>query len=83
MDMKTFESTMTVFYNKRTGVIKSLCQGVQTMDYFGDEAEDYALIWDYIHIDYNELIFRNTNMFKVENERLIFKDSAFSNFINN
>lgn len=53
------EEKLTIFYNKRTGSIKELCGGEQTMAWFGDEAEDYELIFDYLVVDYNEYILQN------------------------
>ncbi len=56
---------LTIFYNKRTGSIKELCSGEQSMDWFGEEREDYELIFDYIIIDYDEYIMQNLHQFEV------------------
>lgn len=61
---------LTIFYNKRTGTIKELCSGEQDMSWFGDEAQDYELIYDFITVDFDGFILQNyMNMF-IENEEL-------------
>ena len=63
------ENKLTIFYNKRTGSIKELCGGEQDMNWFGDEAQDYELIFDYIVVDYDAYIIENyMNMKVVENK---------------
>lgn len=53
------ENKLTIFYNKRTGSIKELCGGEQDMNWFGDEAQDYELIFDYLIVDYDPYILQN------------------------
>lgn len=50
---------VTVFFNKRTGTVKLTCDGEQDMSVYGDEAVDYALIYDFIHISDSEYVYRN------------------------
>lgn len=60
---------MTIFFQKSTGNIKSVTDWETSIeDYFVEEADkqDYSLIWDYIVIDYNESIFNNYDLFKVD-----------------
>lgn len=65
---------MTIFYQKSTGNIQSVTDWETCIeDYFVEEADiqDYNLIWDYIVIDYNESIFNNYRLFKVDIEKKI------------
>lgn len=62
------EEKMTLFYRKRTGEIASYCTGIQDMSYFGDNQEDYELIWDYIVVNRDDYVLNNTSQFKVNIE---------------
>lgn len=63
------EDKLTIFYNKRTGTIKELCGGEQDMNWFGDEAQDYELIFDFLVVDYDPFILQNyMNMEVVDGE---------------
>lgn len=61
---------LTVFYNKRTGTIKEICGGVQSMSWFGNEEEDYSQIFSHIVVPYDEYILTNFRTMKVLNDRL-------------
>lgn len=56
---------LTIFYNKRTGSIKEMCSGIQSMDWFGDERQDYEMIYDFIVIDYDDYIMKNMEQFEI------------------
>ena len=56
---------MTIFYNKRTGSIKELCSGIQTMDWFGAEKEDYEQIFDCLVVDLDQYVLNNFTQFEV------------------
>ena len=56
---------MTIFYNKRTGCIKELCSGIQTMDWFGAEKEDYEQIFDCLVVDLDQYVLNNFTQFEV------------------
>lgn len=58
---------LTIFYNKRTGTIKEMCTGEQTMNWFGEEKQDYEKIFDYIVLDYDDYILKNMEQFEVVN----------------
>lgn len=70
------EDKLTIFYNKRTGTIKELCGGEQSMSWFGDEEKDYELIFDYIVVPFDDYIIQNfMNMQVVDGEvKLIRQD---------
>lgn len=61
---------LTIFYNKRTGSIKELCGGKQNMNWFGEEAKDYELIFDYLIVDYDPYILENYMNMKVINDEV-------------
>lgn len=42
------DNFVTLFYNKRLGIIKAYCTGKQDMSYFGEEQQDFELIYDFI-----------------------------------
>lgn len=56
---------MTVFYNKRLGKIKEVCDGSQSMSWFGDEAEDYGKIYDYIIVKHDQFVHNNFSNLEV------------------
>lgn len=58
---------MTIIYNKRTGNIKNIFSGMdQTIDtLFGEEAQDYKLIFDELIVVDNWNVINNYNAFKV------------------
>lgn len=64
------ENKLTIYFNKRTGTIKELCSGIQDMSWFGDEAQDYELIYDFIVVDDDRFIFENIQMFHVVDGQL-------------
>ena len=70
------DNTLTIFYNKRTGSIKELCGGKQDMNWFGNEKQDFELIFDYVHVDFDSYIIENyINMMIVDGEvKLIQKE---------
>ena len=63
---------MTVFYLKRSGKVKCLCTGEQSMEYFGDEKEEIEIIMDFIIVDYDDFVIKNYDCYKVIDEKLIF-----------
>ena len=56
------EDKLTIYFNKRTGTIKELCSGTQDMSWFGDEQQDYGLIYDFVVVDNDRFIFENIQM---------------------
>lgn len=65
MNIQEHENSMTIFYRKADGAIKRTTTGIQNMGIFGDEAEDYSLIWDYVILDKDEYVLRNPFNFRV------------------
>ena len=46
-----WDYSMTIFFNRRTGRIMQISTGIQDMNAFGDEKEDFELIWDFIVVE--------------------------------
>lgn len=74
MNISEEQSKMTIFYNKRLGSIQAVVSGSQDMSYFGEEEEDFKQIYDYIVVDNDEYIIKNSYNFIVVNEELKIKD---------
>ena len=64
------EQVLTIFYNKRTGEIKELCSGNQNFDWFGDEAQDYEQIFDFVVTELDEYILENYMTMKIVDGKL-------------
>ena len=67
---------LTLFYNRRTGDIKELCTGEQNMDWFGDERQDYEIIFDYLVIDFDGYIMENPHLFRIKEGKVRLKEGA-------
>lgn len=67
------QENMTVFYNKRLGKIKEVCDGSQSMSWFGDEAEDYGKIYDYIIVKHDQFVHNNFHNMYVTNGEIKLK----------
>lgn len=80
MNLEEYKNKMTLFYSKRTGEIQTFCTGVQDMSLFGDNKEDYEMIWDFVVIDYNDAIFNNYSLFKVDTstQKIMLKENVFN-----
>ena len=65
---KVVSDKMTIYYRKKTGEIKEFMSGECDMSVFGVEQEDYELIWDYIHIEMDEMVRNNRSQFSVDLE---------------
>lgn len=66
--MEEHNSSMTVFYYKRTGEISNVSYGKLDMSFYGEYKEDYKLIMDYIVVDKDDFIFDRIGDFKVDLE---------------
>lgn len=67
-----FNRTLTIFYNKRIGKVQLYYTGIQDFSVFGEEAEDYKLIWDKLEVPYDDFIIENFNDFVVDNGELCY-----------
>ena len=64
---------MTVFYNKRLGIIDSVADGVQDMSIYGALEEDYRQIIDYIAVPKDQMVHNNLDDFEVADGKLRMK----------
>ena len=69
--LEEHRNKLTVFYSLNTGKVKCYCGGIQDMNYFGEDKEDYN--YDYIVVDYDNFIIRNFENIKVVDKTLIFE----------
>lgn len=69
-DFQVTETELTLFYSLVTGKIKQYCMGNQTMDYFGDDKEDYN--YGVLVVENDQTIIQNLDMFIVKDHELIF-----------
>lgn len=63
-------NSMTLFYSASTGKIKCYCTGIQSMDYFGEDRDDYN--YNYIIVGYDEFVLKNISNFMVVDGELVF-----------
>ena len=63
---------MTIFYMRSSGKIKVCLTGEYGMEFFGEEEEDYALIYGYIHVPEDEFVIRNLLDHKILNGEVVF-----------
>lgn len=59
---------LTLFFSKKTGKICSYCasETPQNMSFFGDNEEDFSVIWDFLTVDYDAFLMKNIEFFKVD-----------------
>lgn len=75
MDL-TFENSMTIYYKKRNGDIVSILSGIQDMNMFNDDKEDYSLIWDYNVFEFDQYVFDNHNNFNIIDRQIKLKNDT-------
>ena len=68
-DFYTIDKEITLFYSLSTGKIKQYCTGVQSMDYFGEDKEDYN--YGVLVVENDSYITQNLDKFIVENGELV------------
>lgn len=80
--MQEHEESMTIFYYRRTGVIYSYGTGIQSFESFGQHAEEYELILDYMVVPKDRFILDNMKMFvvDVENKTLIYNQEIMAKY---
>lgn len=64
------DKELTLFYSKSTGKVKYYCTGIQTMDYFGEDKEDYN--YNVLVVENDSFITQHLDDFVVENNELIY-----------
>ena len=61
-----WDYSMSVFFNRRTGKIMQITTGIQDMSTFGEEKEDFELIWDVIVVEKDEDVMKNVSQFVID-----------------
>jgi hypothetical protein len=64
-NIEEMKNNMTIFYSKSNGSIKGAGSGIQNMNIYGDDAEDYSLIWDFIVLPIDDYVIKNVQLFKI------------------
>lgn len=73
--IEEMQNSMTAYFSKRTGEIKSIVGGIQSMDIFGADREDYELIWDLIIVEKDSYVMQNMDKFKVDEGNIKLKEN--------
>ena len=76
-DYYTIDKEITLFYSLATGKIKQYCTGVQNMDYFGEDKNDYN--YGVLVVENDSYITKNIDKFIVENGELVIVPQTISN----
>lgn len=66
--MEEHQKSMTIFFRKKDGEIKGYASGIQDMGFYGDDEEDFSLIWDYVVLEKDLKVLNNLNKFKINVE---------------
>ncbi|SHH50200.1 hypothetical protein [Clostridium intestinale] len=74
--LEEHEKSMTLYYSKRTGEITAFSTGIQDMSFFGDNKEDYEIIWDFIVLEKDTYVLENRDKFKVVDGAVKLKESV-------
>ncbi len=77
--MEDFQNSMTIFYFKKDGGINSYCTGISDMSTFGEYADEYALIIDYIVVPLDNTVLQYLHEFYVdlETKQIKIKQNGF------
>lgn len=70
------DNKMTLFYSKRTGEIKAYTTGITDMGYYGDDEEDFKLIYDFIVVDRDDYVLDNFSKFKIVDKQIKLKEAV-------
>lgn len=67
-NMEEFEKSMTIYYYKSNGDIHSYCTGINDMTMFGEHADDYSAILDYIVMEKDMMVLEILYKFYIDIE---------------
>lgn len=59
---------MTIFYKKRDGEIRGCATGIQDMSFYGDDEEDFSIIFDFVVLEKDRQVLDNIEKFKINTE---------------
>lgn len=66
---------MTIFYRKSNKKIMSISSQITDFRSFGELADDYKLIYDYIIVDVDDFVKFNPSLFMIEDGKIKLIDS--------
>jgi len=78
-NIQEMQNKMTIFYSQNTGKIKNIMTGIQNMEVFGEDKEDYN--YEFLVLDYDSFVINNYNNFIVENGKIKLINSSISKYI--
>lgn len=67
-DINEHSNSMTIFFSKSSGEIKGYATGIQDMSFYGNNAEDFSLIWDYVIMKKDNQVLNNIEKFMINTE---------------
>ncbi|EOU1651310.1 hypothetical protein OQL15_001221 [Clostridium perfringens] len=73
--IELYEKSVTLFYSLKTGDIKLYAGGIQNMDFFGKDKDDYN--YGYIVVEKDDFLLNNLENFKVIDGELQLKEDSF------
>lgn len=68
------EEVITIFYSKQTGRVKSYVTGDQDYNYFGDDKEDFKIVYGRLVVEEDEYIYHNFEKMIVVDDVLKIKE---------
>ncbi|GFZ31750.1 hypothetical protein CSC2_22760 [Clostridium zeae] len=80
--IEEMQSKMTIFFSKRTGDLKEVLGGIQDMNIYGKDKEDYELIRDFVVLDRDNYVLDKPNNFiyDIEENQLKIKQDAIPKY---
>ena len=73
--IELYEKSVTLFYSLKTGDIKLYAGGIQGVDFFGKDKDDYN--YGYIVVEKDDFLLNNLENFKVIDGELQLKEDSF------
>lgn len=73
MTIDEMNKVMTIFYSKQDGRIVASATGKQDIEFFGKEANDFSIIYDYVVVEKDEYILDNADKFKIEEGQIVLR----------
>ena len=56
--------------------MKGYVTGISNMDYYGDDKEDYSIIFDYIIVGLDDYVLNNINQFAIRDGEIKLKENV-------
>lgn len=62
--------SMTVYYSKRTGIIRAVTSGVDDMSFYGEQAEEMSIIQGFVVLPLRKDVLYNKENYKIDIDTL-------------